>query len=135
MTRNVMARRNFAQQGRLDFAAGDRVRAAGVEVAARGRIDGARHVALQHAFLPLNRRVGHRHGREQRLGVGVLRVLEDRPCVGVLDDAAEIHHRDAVADVLDHREIVADEQVAELALALQVLQQVDDLRLDRDVER
>ena len=53
----------------------------------------------------------------------------------MLDDAAEIHHRDAVADVLDHREIVRDEQVGELPLALQVLQQVDDLRLDRDVER
>ena len=55
--------------------------------------------------------------------------------VGDLDDAAEIHHRDAMADMLDHGEIVRDEQIGEAVLALQVDQQVDDLRLDRDVER
>ena len=47
----------------------------------------------------------------------------------------EIHHRDARADVLDHRQIVRDEQVGEAEFLLQVFQQVDDLRLDRDVER
>ncbi len=52
-----------------------------------------------------------------------------------LDQLAEIHHRHAVADVLYHGEVVSDEQVGEAEAALQVLQQVDDLRLDRDVER
>src|SRR5678815_5914156 len=51
-----------------------------------------------------------------------------------LDDAPEIHHGDAPADVLDHREIVRDEQVGETELRLQVFQQIDDLRLDRHVE-
>ncbi len=40
-----------------------------------------------------------------------------------------------MADVLDHGEVVGDEQVGELELVLQLHQQVDDLRLDRDVER
>ena len=52
-----------------------------------------------------------------------------------LDDLAEVHHGDAVGDVLDDREVVRDEQVGEAAIALQVLHQVDDLRLHRDVER
>ena len=39
------------------------------------------------------------------------------------------------ADVLDHRQVVRDEQVGEAELLLQVLEQVDDLRLDRHVER
>ena len=39
------------------------------------------------------------------------------------------------ADVLDHRQVVGDEQVGEAELLLQVLEQVDHLRLDRDVER
>src|SRR3954447_25773982 len=52
-----------------------------------------------------------------------------------LDDLAEIHHGNAVRHVLDDREIVADEEQRETELALQILQQVDDLRLDRDVER
>ncbi len=34
-----------------------------------------------------------------------------------------------------HREVVRDEQERQLVLLLQFLQQVDDLRLDRDVER
>ena len=38
-------------------------------------------------------------------------------------------------DVAHDGQVVRDEQVGEPELALQVLQQVDDLRLDRDVER
>ena len=52
-----------------------------------------------------------------------------------LDDLAEIHDGDTVADVLDHREIMRNEEVGELQLLLQVPQQIDDLRLDGDVER
>jgi hypothetical protein len=36
--------------------------------------------------------------------------------------------------VADDAEVVADEEVGEAELGLQVLEQVDDLRLDRDVE-
>ncbi len=52
-----------------------------------------------------------------------------------LDDTAEIHHRDAAADVVDHGEIVRDEEIGEPEFLLQILQQIDDLRLDRHVER
>ena len=40
--------------------------------------------------------------------------------VGDLDDPSEIHHRDAMTDVSDHREIMGDEQIREMELALQV---------------
>ena len=40
-----------------------------------------------------------------------------------------------MADVLDDREVVRDEEVGEAELRLQVHEQVDDLRLHRDVER
>ena len=52
-----------------------------------------------------------------------------------LDDLAEVHHRDAVGDVADDGEIVRDEQVRQAELGLELLHQVDDLRLDGDVER
>ena len=64
MAGNVMPRRNFAQQRRLDLAARHGIGAAGVEVAARRGIDRTRHVALQDALLALDGGVGHRHGRE-----------------------------------------------------------------------
>ena len=63
------------------------------------------------------------------------RVGEQLGLVGDLDDAPEIHHGDAVADMGDDREIMRDEQIGEAVLALQVDQQIDHLGLDRDVER
>jgi hypothetical protein len=65
----------------------------------------------------------------------VARVGEQRAPVRELDDSAKVHHRDARGDVLHHRQVVGDEDIGEAEAPLQVLQQVDDLRLDRDVER
>src|SRR5207302_787898 len=45
------------------------------------------------------------------------------------------HDGDAITQVLHDLQIVRDEQVRQLALALQLDEQIDDLRLDRDVER
>src|SRR5262249_29200473 len=52
-----------------------------------------------------------------------------------LDDLAEIHDRDPMGHVLDDGEIVADEEERQAELALQILQQIHDLRLDRNIER
>ena len=52
-----------------------------------------------------------------------------------LDDAAEIHHRHLARDMLDHGEVVADEQIGEAELAPELVEQVEDLRLHGDVER
>ena len=38
-------------------------------------------------------------------------------------------------DVVDHGEIMRDEEISEPEFLLQILQQIDDLRLDRHVER
>ena len=55
--------------------------------------------------------------------------------VALLDDAARVHHDDAVGDLGDDAEIVGNEQHRHADLALQLVEQVEDLRLDRDVER
>jgi hypothetical protein len=55
--------------------------------------------------------------------------------VGQLHDLAEVHHGDAVGDVADHREVVRDDHVRQAELVLEVVHQVDDLRLDGHVER
>ena len=68
------------------------------------------------------------------MGVGVHRVLVESSSVADLDDLAEVHDGDAVGDVPDDRQVVGDEDVGEAELVLQVLEQVDDLRLDRHVE-
>ena len=50
------------------------------------------------------------------------------------DELAEVHDGDALADVTHHREVMRDEEVREAELFLQARKQVDDLRLDRDIE-
>ena len=52
-----------------------------------------------------------------------------------LDDLAGIHHGDPVRDARDDAEVVRDQDQRHAELALQLRQQVQDLRLDRDVER
>ena len=107
-----------------------------MEAAARRRLERARHLALQDMRSRLARAArapgsptaarGYRDGAARRTAPRRRRGL---------DDPAEIHHRDAVGDVLHHREIVRDEDVGEAEPVLQIAQQIDDLRPDRDVER
>ena len=66
---------------------------------------------------------------------GCSRLAEELAPVGQLGDPAEVHHRHPVADVLDDAHVVGDEDVGQPELALELLEQVQDLRLDRDVER
>src|SRR5215210_8108669 len=63
-------------------------------------------------------------------GLGV-----ERLPVGDLYYLAEVHYGDPVRDVLDDGEVVGDEDVGEVELFLEVLQEVDDLSLYRDVKR
>ena len=59
---------------------------------------------------------GNGNRSHQPLGVGMLRIAEDRHRRPDLDDLTEIHHRHAVADALDHRHVVRNEQVGETEL-------------------
>ncbi len=49
-------------------------------------------------------------------------------------DLAQIHDHDAAADVLDDGQIVRHKKIGHAALALEVLQQIDDLRLHGNVQ-
>jgi len=62
-------------------------------------------------------------------------VAEDLLRPGRLDDFSQVHHRHAVGDMLDHAQVVGDEEVRQLELGLQVLQEIDDLGLDGHVQR
>jgi hypothetical protein len=116
-------------------AALHRIRTTRMEVTAARWVDRRRHVPGQQHTLGLLIRIGHRDRRKQRLGVGMRRPRKQVLRLGQLHDLPEIHHGDAVADVSHDREIVGDEQIAEPELLLQVHQQIEDLRLNRHVER
>ena len=64
----------------------------------------------------------------------MLRRLENVVRVRYLDYLSHVHYRNAVAYVLHDAKIVAYEQIRQIQLFLQVLHQVEYLRLDGDVE-
>ena len=133
MAGDVPPVRHRTQRRCLGTAARDGDRAARVEGAARRHVDRIGRIAFQDQ--PLLRRPGRRDRRNQRARVGVRRRREQPVGIATLDDAAEIHHRHFVAHLADHAQIVADEEIGEAHLRLQVEQEIDDLRLDRHVER
>src|SRR5215472_19260796 len=110
------------------------MRTARMKMTSRGRVKGRGNLSLdrREAAFAL---VEARDLREERLGVGVIGSSEQRFGRGALDDAAQVHDQDPVGDVLDHAEVVADEEIGQAELLAERDEEVDDLRLDRDVER
>ena len=84
---------------------------------------------------------GHRRGPAARLGrqqharVVVPRRREDIRDRALFHRAPVLHHHHAVGMLLHDVEVVGDEQQRHAGLALERLQQLQDLRLDGDVER
>ena len=76
-----------------------------------------------------------RHGGDQRARVVVLRAGEDIFGAAVLDQHAMPHHGHPVGDLGHHAEVVGDEHDGGAVPGLQLLEQLEDLRLGGDVER
>ncbi len=114
----------------------DREAAALVERAAGDRPVKARHEAgdLGEAGAAATR-LATRHRGQQAQRVGVCRPVEKVRHLPFLDDAAGIHHRHLVRHFRDDAEIVGDQQHGCAELALELLHQGQDLRLDGDIER
>ena len=112
----------------------DEPMAARVEDTAARRVGRARDLALE-ADAGRRLAVDGRDGRQECLGVRVVRSAEDGLGVADLHDPSEVHDRDPVGQVAHDAQIVRDEQVARLALGLELRQEVEDRGLDGDVER
>src|ERR1700761_657502 len=84
----------------------------------------ARALALLHETLVRIEGEGRGH---QRTGVVVARPGEHLIRRPLLDHTPMAQHHDAVRQRPHHPQVVADEQVAQVMVALQLLQQVDDL--------
>ena len=65
----------------------------------------------------------------------MLRCVQDLVRRAHLDEQAMLHHGDPISDVGDHAEIMGDEQHAGVVARLKLLDQLQDLRLCRDIER
>ena len=83
------------------------------------------------------RRRGRRTARlrlDQALRVRMRRGLEYPACRTGLNDLAVLHHAHAVGDLAHDGQVVGDEQHRHVEAALQALEQLENLRLDGDVE-
>jgi hypothetical protein len=80
-------------------------------------------------------RLERRYRRQQRLGVRVARLGKQRIATGGLHQLSEIHHRHVIAEMLHHAKVMGDKQKGNAEIVAQIGKQVDDLRLDRDIQR
>ena len=101
-------RRHEFRADRLGEGATRAEAAAGWRIDRVGRIAGQRH--FRGAAIGIERRLRG----EQRACIGMARARVDRLHRSGFDDAAEIHHQHAVADIFDHVQIVADEQIGQV---------------------
>src|SRR5690349_24554385 len=99
-------------------------------VRSRAREEGGAGLAATALLLGIR----HRHGGDETLRVRVGRTAQDLVARAHLHELAVVHHRDAVGEDVDDGEVVADEEARELQLLLQVLQEVQEARLDGHVE-
>ena len=84
--------------------------------------------------LPASAGRRHRHRGDQRLRVGVLRALDHVDRRPLLDDPAQVHDRDPVAQRPREAEVVGDEHQRQVAPPLQLEQDREDLGAHRGVE-
>ena len=75
-----------------------------------------------------------RHARDEGAAIGMKGLGEERVRRSMLDEAARIHHTDLVRHFGDHRHVVADELDRHAEPALRLEHELEDLRLDGDVE-
>lgn len=74
--------------------------------ATRRRINRAGNIALKNDFFFDRAGIGHRYRRQQGFGVRMQGIPEQASGIGDLDQFANVHYGDSVANVLNHCQIV-----------------------------
>jgi len=110
-------------------------RAAGMETAPRRSLHRPRLVAMQqNSLLPgTGLRRGNSGKKSLRIRMG--RIAVEFISSGNLNNFTEIHNRNTVRYVLHHRKVVCNKEVSQAEITLEILEKVDDLRLDRNIKR
>src|ERR1700687_82057 len=118
----------------LGAAAVKSERATRMKSAAARRADGVRQFA-RHSSRPFaaSPDVGHRC--EKTASVGMQRSIEHVCDLADLAHPTQIHDYDTCREAAHERQIVRDEEISEVMVSLLFSQQIDDLRLDGNIER
>jgi hypothetical protein len=105
-----------------------------MEMTAAGWLDGGRDISGQMDLSRTCVRIKLGYGREQRLRIGMSRMIEHLLSGATLDDPAEIHDGDLICQVLDNAQIVGDEKIRQPQVSLQLGKEIEDLGLYGDVK-
>ena len=134
MAGNKVIRTDFLPRGnnlRADLRA---ILAARVELTALRRVHRTGNIALKDGKLLAADGIRGRDRVQQRFRVWMHRMLEDLVRSRQLDHRSKVHNTDAVGNVLHNAQVVRDEHIGQVLALLQIKQQVDDLRLNGNVE-
>ena len=91
MTRAEMPGSYLPVFGRYVFAYAHATFASGVELAARGRIDGRGNIAFQYHSVHFYVNIGHWNGGKERLCIGMESIVEYLFLGAVFHETAQIH--------------------------------------------
>ena len=89
-------------------------------------------IAFGSGLTPNSRQA--RDGGEEGLRVGVLGRGEDLGSEACLDEAARLHDGDSGGELRDHGDAVRNQKQREGEFALELFEEFENLRADRDVE-
>ena len=134
MTRRMVAGADFAQWRNFGLAAWLGDGTTRVKGTTARRMNGRGQLAGEENAPAPGIRIDDRHGGNESLCVWMFGEMANRFGVARLDDPAKIHDEDPPADVFDDGDVVRDEQAGHIVTSLEVLEKIDDLRLNRDVE-
>lgn len=112
-----------------------RARATQIEMTAGRRRNGRRDLALEPFKPAAPARIRHRRSGTQRVRIQVQRCIKHVAHRTTFDNPPQIHHRHAPAEMTHHAQIVRDEQKPQPALLDQPCKQLQNLRVNRHVER
>src|SRR5262249_33953037 len=130
-----MARRPMVYERReRGRAALERTRAPGSKGATRWPVERVWHRPLDHGQPPATS-LPARDGREQPLCIRMLRIVEDLLYCAALHDLAGVHDYHFVSHLRDDPEVVGDQHDAHVVALPELAHQLEDLRLDRHIER
>ena len=109
-------------------------RTARMEAAPRGDPRRVRRLATEDDRPPAQGRIRHGHDAQEGLRIRVAWVGEHLAGRAVLDDASEVHDRDAVGVGSHGRQVVGDHHHPDPAVASERPEEVEDVGADADVE-
>src|SRR5437016_8037373 len=105
-----------------------------MKAAARRRIDGIGDLSLWKSLWSPSSGIWNRNCVQQGSCVWMFWIGKNSVHGAGLDDSTEIHDCNAVADELCGSQIVGDENIGKVKLALEIEQQFQNLRSDRHVQ-